>query len=260
MCVAAIVPAAGWGFLKPGFPKILEDLNGKTILHTVLGKLLDNGFVSEIVIVVNPNNYGPQIEAVCSGLPVRIAYQEKRTGAAGAVACALPLVSQCDHVLVTYADMPLWRAQTMRMLVAKHLADQATISMVTVTLNGSHRLDRYGRVARDGDGRILAVFEPDELDELDLSLARTVNPSLYCFDRQWLKAHIPRIVPVSKDGFEPEYHLPRLIPMAHEQNRKILEFPLQDKTEALGVNTLSELLDAREILAARNHNHHGGRS
>lgn len=260
MCVAAIVPAAGWGFLKPGFPKILEDLNGKTILHTVLGTLLDNSFVSEIVIVVNPNNYGPQIEAVCSGLPVRIAYQEKRTGAAGAVACALPLVSQYDHVVVTYADMPLWRAQTMRMLVAKHLAENATISMVTVTLNGSHRLDRYGRVARDEKGQILAVFEPDELTGFDLSLARTVNPSLYCFERRWLETHIPSIEPVSKDGFEPELHVPRLIPMAHDQDRKILEVPLADETEALGVNTLSELLDVREILAARNHNHSGRRS
>ncbi len=134
------------------------------------------------------------------------------------------------------------------------------VAMVTVTLNGSHRLDRYGRVARDQEGRILAVFEPDELSGFDLSLARTVNPSLYCFERAWLESHIPSIKPVSKDGFEPEYHLPRLIPMAHDQGRKILEVPLQDETEALGVNTHSELLDVREILAARNHNHNGRRS
>lgn len=260
MCVAAIVPAAGWGFLKSGFPKVLEDLNGKTILHTVLDTLLSNSFVSEVVIVVNPNNYGSQIEAVCSGLPVRIAYQEKRTGAAGAVACGLPLIERYDHVLVPFADMPLWRTQTMRMLVAKHLAEQATISMVTVTLNGSHRLDRYGRVARDEQGHILAVFEPEELCGFELSLARTVNPSLYVFDRAWLKESIPGIEPVSKDGLEPERHMPRLIPIAHDKGRKILEVPLEDETEALGVNTKAELEEVRQVLLRRNHNHHGGRS
>jgi bifunctional UDP-N-acetylglucosamine pyrophosphorylase/glucosamine-1-phosphate N-acetyltransferase len=264
MCVAAIILAAGWGSFKPGFPKVLESLGDKSILETFLQTVLANSFVTKVVVVVNPNNFGSQIEQACEHLPVEIAYQEKRTGAAGAVASALPLVGECEDILVGYPDMPLWRPQTMRMLVAQHLAEQATVSMVTVTLNGSHRLDRYGRVIFDEQGVPLAVFEPDELAWIDRQLlaeAKTVNPSLYVFNRRWVEEHISHIVPVSKDGFEPERHLPRLIPIAHGQNRKMVTLPLHDETEALGINTQAELEEVRRILAQRQHNnnHNGGR-
>ncbi|MBI5529890.1 MAG: NTP transferase domain-containing protein [Candidatus Doudnabacteria bacterium] len=261
MGVAAIIPAAGWGFFVPGFPKVLEQIGGQTILETVLKTVFASGVVDEVVVVVNPNNYGPQIEKVCDGLPVQIAYQQERTGAAGAVAVALPLVKHCEHILVTYADMPLWRTNTMRELVIRHIGDGATVSMVTVALNGTRRLERYGRVIFDEQGVPLAVFEPDELVSVNpelLERAKTVNPSLYAFDRDWLERYIPEIEPVSKDGYTAERHLPKLIPMAYQQGRLMSTLLIKDETEALGVNTYPELVQAREILAQRQENNHDG--
>ena len=141
----------------------------------------------------------------------------------------------------------------MARLAQEHLHRKAVISMVTLRLQEGHRTQRYGRIVRDAGGKILAALEPWELPPVDLSVAQFVNPSLYVFDRHWLGSSLALIPLVDKgDGFPAELQLPKLLPIAHEQGVEILELPLDDPSEALGVNTPEELAEVQLALRARN--------
>lgn len=255
--LACVVPAAGWGSVCPlkSTPKVLADVgNGGLMINRVVQAVLAAG-IQRIIVVVGDNRYGEQIRNTISNkrYPVSFAVQYERRGAADAVARALPSLDSERHILVTFGDMPLWRSTTIRSLAKMHLKDdRAAISMVTLALQPGHRTARYGRIVRDEAGRILAALEPSELGDREINKARFVNPSLYVFERRWLTGHLSLIQPVDKgDGFPAELHLPKLLPLAHEEGARILELPLLDPTEALGVNTPEELREVQAVLANR---------
>lgn len=256
--VACIIPAAGWGSVCPvrSSPKVLADLGGEIMLHRIIQTVFRADFADTLVVVTGNSTYGEQVRNALRSVKhpnLKVVTQSQRRGAADAVAQALPHLNGESHVLVTFGDMPLWRAATMQDLVSAHLTRRsAAISMLTLKLQPGHRTERYGRIVRDEQGRILAALEPSELTGLDLSGAKFVNPSLYVFVTDWLVRHLPLIPPTDmRDGFPAELHLPKLLPMAHDKGARILEVPLADPSEALGVNTPEELAEVRAILRAR---------
>jgi bifunctional N-acetylglucosamine-1-phosphate-uridyltransferase/glucosamine-1-phosphate-acetyltransferase GlmU-like protein len=215
------------------------------------------GVTGSIVVVVGDdqkNPYAGQIrEALCGHTDLKFAVQPNRYGAADAVARGIAQLNGERHILVSFADMPLWRPGTLKQLVESHLRSCAIVSMVTLHPPEGHRTERYGRIAYDSHGGILAAFEPSELKPGQLKGAVSVNPSLYVFERGWFEANWRQIPPVSKqDGFPSEYHLPKLLPIAHGQGICINHVDLEDPGEALGVNTAEELAEVREVISRRN--------
>jgi bifunctional UDP-N-acetylglucosamine pyrophosphorylase/glucosamine-1-phosphate N-acetyltransferase len=171
-------------------------------------------------------------------------------GAGDAVKSALPLLREvgCRDFLVVYADMPLWRPETISALVLEHLREMPAITMATVALDSKAALRSYGRILRNEQGKIIGVVEPADATEEQLRTT-TVNPSLYVFRREWFAENIGRVRPRERgDGYPPEIYLPPLVALAHEQGQRVAEFPIQDPTETLGVNTLAELLAVRQIV------------
>lgn len=256
--VACVIPAAGWGSVCPdrSAPKMLALIDKKPMLFRVIETVRAAGIDSDIVVVVGANDFGSQIvNALVHKNYERVTFmfQTERTGAADAVRLALPKTGRAKHILVTFGDMPLWRPQTIRDLVAHHLLEQpVAVSMVTLPYQPSHPTARYGRVARDASGAILAAFEPSDLGNRELSGVASVNPSLYVFERRWLATSIPLIEPTDKgDGFSPEIHLPKLLPIAHDTLAGIAEMPLLDANEALGVNTPEELAEVNRVFTER---------
>jgi bifunctional UDP-N-acetylglucosamine pyrophosphorylase/glucosamine-1-phosphate N-acetyltransferase len=256
--VACVIPAAGYGSVCPvrSSPKILADLGDEVMLNRIINTVMEADFADSLIVVTGNGHYGEQVrEALKSvGHPkLKIVIQHERRGAGDAVAKALPHLNGESNVLVTFGDMPLWRAQTFRMLVKAHLEHgAAAISMVTLRVQQGHRTEKYGRIVRDGAGRILAALEPSELAGRQLPGAAFVNPSLYVFDRNWLARRLPDVPLTDKgDGFPAELHLPKLLPLAHDEGVNIVEVPLMDASEALGVNIPEELDEVRGVLRVR---------
>jgi len=257
--VACVIPAAGWGSVCPvrSTPKVLAEVESELMICRIIKSVIQADFADSLIVVVGREQpYGGLIREALSGYTdLQLVTQPERRGAADAVACALPHLNGEEHVFVTFGDMPLWRPYTFRGLVRGHLQSAPSISMVTLRLQEGHRTERYGRIVRDGEGRILAALEPFELDSVDLIGAQFVNPSLYVFEREWLVRNLPLIPPTDKgDGFSPELHLPKLLPIAHAEGVEILELPLEDPSEALGVNTPDELIEVQAALRTRNGN------
>ena len=116
-------------------------------------------------------------------------------------------------------------------------------------------VSQFGRILHDASGKIIAVKEPYQMDDTDHAQwqnCQRVNPSAWVFNVDWLMDNIQHLQPHDKgDGFAPELWLPDLVPLAVAQDKLVLELPLADYYEALGVNALSDLVRVRKIYRQR---------
>lgn len=259
--IGCIIPAAGFGSVCPvrSTTKVVAETGGEQMISRVVRTVKQSGVTGSIVVVIGDsqkNPYGDQVRAALESAghtDVKFAVQPDRLGAADAMVRGLAQLNGEKHIIGTFGDMPLWRPQTLQKLMDAHLQQNAVISMVTLRPPQGHRTEKYGRIARDERGRILAAFEPSELAPGQLQGVASVNPSLYVFQRAWFEANWSLIPPVGKgDGFSPELHLPKLLPIAHHQGVKITEVELGDPSEALGVNTADELAEVQYVIRQRN--------
>jgi len=76
---------------------------------------------------------------------------------------------------------------------------------------------------------------------------RELNPSVYCFDANWLWDTLEKI-PLSPKG---EYYLTDLVGIAVEQDRWVQPVPVADPSEMIGINTRIDLADAGALLRQR---------
>ena len=177
--------------------------------------------------------------------------QEERKGTAEAmqqVASLLQEVEASDS-LVVYADMPFWTRGTLEVLRSLHERGDAVLSLATASLSQAHPLclEAYGRIIRSSSGGIVRVAEVAEATPQELQDFRTVNPSLWIWNLEWLQANVPFLPWHSKDDRHPERDLPKLIERAAQQGLAIQELPLGNAWEAIGINTQQDLCQA-EIL------------
>ncbi len=251
MDLGAIVVAAGYGsfrnFGNMKFPKVLEDFGGRSILGRIVGTLYNSG-ITRIAIVVNPQfEESIRRDLRKSGFSeLHYVVQPDRLGAADAAERALPIIlgEKLDQVLITFGDMPLWSAETIRGLIQEHEKKRPPVGTMTTAsrlTNHSRILDRYGRVI--SSGQIRKVVEPIDATPEELAFP-LVNPCLWIWNILWLMRMIPYIQPKERgDGHPAEKYLPPLVQMAAQQGRWIHGYHLPEKRnyEALGVNTPEEL-------------------
>jgi len=256
--LGAVVIAAGYGSVSKEngspFPKVLEAVGGKSMVIRAIKVVRESG-LGPCVVVVNPES-GNLIVSECerAGITgIHYEVQPERTGTADALSLSIPWLHGrgITDFVATYADMPLWTPETVALLAKAHIASRAVISKVTVKRTRRFpELDRYGRVLRDGNGHIARVVEIDRANPQELK-AKSVNPSLWAWNGIWFLNHVRRVKPVPRgDGRPAERHLPPLVGVAYEEGEWIMEVPLANPAEALGVNNAAELARVRVIAEA----------
>jgi bifunctional UDP-N-acetylglucosamine pyrophosphorylase/glucosamine-1-phosphate N-acetyltransferase len=158
------------------------------------------------------------------------------------------LRDRADLVLITYADMPLLRPETLRRLVDRQRENTGPLTLLTLIADDPRG---FGRVVRDEDGGIVAIVEEATATPEQLAI-RELNAGVYCFDAEWLWSHVDRI-PLSMP--KQEYYLTDLIGMAAAEGLRVEGVPAEDPTEALGINTRVHLAEAEAILRRRINRH-----
>ncbi len=178
------------------------------------------------------------------GESVRYAVQEKQLGTAHAVMQAEALLAgQSDYVLVTYADMPLLRGETLRRLVETQQANPGPMTMLTVFYDDPRG---FGRVIRKPDGTVSAIVEEYVATPEQLAV-RELNVGAYCFRADWLWQALRRI-PMSPKG---EYYLTDTVALAVQDGQPVQAIVLNDLTETIGVNTRVHLAEAEAAMRRR---------
>lgn len=188
--------------------------------------------------------YRADIVKSAVGDGVSYAIQDEQLGTGHAVASAKSaLEGKADTILVTFADMPLLRQESIAELIALH---RRSDSPVTMTSFRGDEAQGFGRVIRNADGHVTAIVEEAVATEEQLAV-REYNLSAYCFDADWLWQALTRI-PISPKG---EYYLTDVVALAVEDGYSVNCLLLQDPEEAIGPNDRVQLAAAEKVMRQR---------
>jgi len=239
---AAVILAAGHGTrMRSSLPKVLHPLAGRPMIDYVIDAARGAG-VAKVVVVVGHGG-----DEVARRLPAgtESAYQAEQLGTAHATAIArhhLEFAADCSDVFVCYGDCPMLTPELFGDLLARRRETDAVIALVVAT---SPDPTGYGRVIRQDNGEVRAIVEERSATDAEKAV-RQINAGVYCFDRLWLLASLPRVQP-SATG---EYYLTDLIEIATRGGGVVqsIEAPL-DVTS--GVNDRAQLAIAERIIRER---------
>lgn len=230
--------------MNSALPKVLHPAAGRPLLEYVLDGCRE--LQARTVVVV-----GHQAEAVRGALTgaadLTFVIQEPQLGTGHAVQMAfsnLPELAD-SAVLILAGDVPLLRAQTLAALCSLREATGAAAALVSFVTPAP---GAYGRIVRDGQGRVTRVVESRDATPAERSI-REVNASLYVFAGDRLRDAIRRLRSENSQG---EFYLTDVIGLLVSAGERVEALVIDDPQEAAGVNTLAELAAVdRELYARR---------
>ncbi|MEO6967650.1 MAG: bifunctional UDP-N-acetylglucosamine diphosphorylase/glucosamine-1-phosphate N-acetyltransferase GlmU [Rhodanobacteraceae bacterium] len=234
-----IVLAAGEGKrMKSELPKVLLPLAGRPLLAHVLDTARA---LSPDAIHVVHGHRGEQVrDAFAAQADLRWVHQPQQRGTGDAVRLALAGVPERARVLVLYGDVPLLRAETLRALIEA----EAPLALLSADLSDPAG---YGRVLRDGLGRVRAVVEEKDADSEQRAL-RTINTGVLAADAQHLRVWVGNL---SDDNAQRELYLTDIFAQAAEEHLPAQAVQATDPVEAAGANDPWQLAQLEAHLRAR---------
>jgi len=245
---SAIVLAAGKGTrMNADLPKVCLPVGGRPMVTAVVDACLEAGCTSIVTVV------GYKHEAVREALAdlgdrVSFAMQDEQLGTGHAVMCAADRyrdIGTNHNVFVLCGDGPLIRAETLRVLLARHRETGAAATLATSVLDDP---SGYGRVVRDAGGRFADIVEQKNAWPEQLEI-REVNPSYYCFRADRLFDALTR---VERNDLSGEYYVtdvPKLLLDAGDRVEIIEAVPPED---VLSINTPEQLAEVDRVFRERN--------
>ncbi|MDE2571841.1 MAG: bifunctional UDP-N-acetylglucosamine diphosphorylase/glucosamine-1-phosphate N-acetyltransferase GlmU [bacterium] len=244
----ALILAAGKGTrMKSALPKVLHPLCGEPMLAHVV-RALDAAGLNDVTVVASPELCARMDKTL--GRKLRTVIQEPQLGTGHAVQAALADLAPGEGpLLVCSGDMPLITGELLRGVLAA-LAPQGgggprvACALVTARMPMP---SNFGRIVRDGGGRVRAIVEVRDATPEQLALDE-MNAGIYAFDEGLLRALLPRL---SNHNAQGEYYLTDVIALAVADGHAVLPVLCADYRVTLGINDRVELAAARRIMNAR---------
>jgi bifunctional UDP-N-acetylglucosamine pyrophosphorylase / glucosamine-1-phosphate N-acetyltransferase len=245
--IAIAIMAAGKGTrLKSKHPKVLHEIGGKPILAHVIATAQKVVPAQDTFVII-----GHEAERVCAavaGTGVNFVLQAEQRGTGHALMVAREALSgnKYDQIIVLYGDAPLITAATVKRLSDFHLAEKATMTVLSADLEDPFG---YGRVIRKGarSPEVLAIVEEKSATPRQKKI-REINSGCYAFAARALYEHIDQLSTKNTHG---EYYLTDMAGIFHKARKRVVVTKTPDASEVLGSNTRAEMmmLDARLRLA-----------
>ncbi len=258
MKITAIILAAGQGTrMKSDLPKVLHPVCGMPMIAHSLAAVKAASSESPVVII----GYGAEAVSEFLGERARCIVQNPQLGTGHAVLQAeSSLRGKTDLVLVTYADMPLLRPETLKQLVETQKANPGPLTMLTVSAADPRG---FGRVVRAPDGSVQAIIEEAAATEEQLSI-HELNVGAYCFSADWLWEALHKIKvsprPARDSGLyagtgtttpKGEYYLTDTVALAVRAGQTVQALVSEDVAETIGINTRLHLAEAEAAMRQR---------
>jgi len=242
--VAVIVLAAGEGTrMKSQVPKVLHTLCGRSMLGHALAAAMELK-PSRLVVVAGHGREQVTDEARNTSPDVTVVVQERLGGTGHAVRMVTEALGQLTGpVLVTYADMPLLRPQTLADLLRQHETDQEAVTVLTANVSDPHG---YGRIVRDGNG-LTGIVEEADATSAQRQITE-INSGCYAFDGALLTDAIKRIATDNAQGQE---YLTDVVTILREDGHRVGTLIAENAEEIAGVNDRVQLARARRTLNDR---------
>ncbi|MCO1577136.1 bifunctional UDP-N-acetylglucosamine diphosphorylase/glucosamine-1-phosphate N-acetyltransferase GlmU [Crossiella sp. SN42] len=238
--ITAIVLAAGEGTrMRSATPKVLHRLAGRTLVEHAVRAAAELG-PDHLAVVVGHGREAVRdhLDTVGKALDreVRTAVQEQRNGTGHAVSCALEALPAdlAGVVVVTYGDVPLLDAETLRGLLAEHRHAGNAVTVLTAKVADP---TGYGRIVRDTTGVVTAIVEQKDADEAQRAI-QEINSGVYAFDADVLRGAIGRL---STDNAQGELYLTDVLAIARGDGLRVGALVSGDAWLVEGVNDRVQL-------------------
>ena len=241
---AAIVLAAGKSTrMRSARPKVLHELCGRPMLGYVFSACRLAGMDRLITVV----GHGKKEVMDCFAAERDITWveQSRQLGTGDAVACCRKaMAGLTGGVIVIAGDMPLVRAETLRLLLDGHRAAEAAVSLATTRLDDP---TGYGRIVRDDQGGLLRIVEENDCSKEQKTIGE-VNISYYCFDRRALFGALEHVRPDNAKG---EYYITDAVHVLLGEGRRSVILPDVAPEDALGINSPADLAVVEDVMRRR---------
>lgn len=243
--ITAIVLAAGAGTrMKSRRAKVLHEIAGRPMLGHALDAVRGAG-IDHVVTVVGHDR--EQVEAAVTALDpdAVIAVQTEQRGTGDAVRVALDAAPTAGGTyLVTYADVPLLSAETLRLLIDEHRSEGRA---VTILSSEPEDPTGYGRILRDEHGGVVAIREHKDASEAERA-TREVNSGILVVDGAFLDRAVRAL---STDNAQAELYLTDIVGQAVTEGLPVGAHVLEDVWQTEGVNDRRQLVRLGRELNAR---------
>ncbi len=239
--LSVIILAAGEGKrMKSALPKVLQPLAGRPLLSHVIATA--RALEPAAIRVVYGHGGETVREALVWGEPVEWTLQAQQLGTGHAVLQAIPQVPDDHMALILYGDVPLLGQQTLAQLVA--LAGPRQVALLTMTVDDP---SGYGRIVRDGQGRVERIVEQKEASA-EQRLIRECNTGVIAAPAKLLKRWLEGL---KADNSQREYYLTDVIAMAVKDGIAVNPLGCANAIEALGVNDKVQLAMLESVCRQR---------
>jgi bifunctional UDP-N-acetylglucosamine pyrophosphorylase/glucosamine-1-phosphate N-acetyltransferase len=246
--LAVIVLAAGKGTrTKVSRPKVLLPLCGRSLLETVLDTVAELEPARTVLVLHHQRErveaslagrLGPQ-----AGPHTVVVDQGDPRGTGHAVQVAMGALAGFEgDVLVCYGDMPLLRTETFAALRAA--ATGCAGAILTAYPDDVRGL---GRILRDEHGRLCGIREERDCSEVEREIDE-INVGVYCYDAARLREALAGL---SDDNAQGELYLTDTVAGLLAAGGHVETVTCADQDEALGVNSLVQLSQARDVMQMR---------
>lgn len=243
---AVIVLAAGAGTrMRSRTPKVLHPIAGRSLLmHAVTAAR--GAQPHELVVVVRHERDRVAEHLEASDAAVLVADQDEAPGTGRAVQCGLEKVTATEGtVLVTYGDVPLLDASTLRELTTVHEDTGAAVTVLTAHVDDP---TGYGRILRSDDGsEVLGIVEHKDADETQRAI-HEINSGIYAFDLALLRRALDE---VTTDNTQGEMYLTDVLAIARAHGGAVRALVTGDAMLVEGANDRVQLAQLGKELNRR---------
>lgn len=230
MSLKTLILAAGQGTrMKSELPKVLHQLGPFSLLEHVFW--LSKELKSESISIVYGHG-GEQTKETLSHLEAEWVLQAQQLGTGHAVMQVETKFDDQDRVLILYGDVPLLKKQTITNLL--EASETTDLALLTVKLDNPFG---YGRIVRDGDGKIIKIVEQKDAAQEELEIDE-VNTGILVANGSKLKDWLNSL---DNNNAQQEYYLTDIIEMAVKDGVEVKSCHPQVESEVLGVNNRSQL-------------------
>jgi UDP-N-acetylglucosamine diphosphorylase/glucosamine-1-phosphate N-acetyltransferase len=227
--------------MKSDLAKVLHVLEGRPLLYYSLKAARDAG-AEKIVVIVGHQAQKVREEFARGGLI--FAEQKPQLGTGHAVLQAKDaLADYTGLTVILCGDVPLLKAATIKGLIAQHIGSRARLTVLTTF---PPELKGYGRVVKDAHGNISKIVEERDASEEEKQIGE-INTGIYCVDTPFLFAALGK---VTNDNKQQEYYLTDIVEIACREGQIVRAHVAPDYVEVMGINTVEQLQQAGEYLAA----------
>jgi bifunctional UDP-N-acetylglucosamine pyrophosphorylase/glucosamine-1-phosphate N-acetyltransferase len=225
--------------MRSATPKVLHRIAGRSLVeHAVRAAAGTSPDHLAVVVGHGRAAVAEHLDALSGALDrkITIAVQDEQNGTGHAVGCGLAELPAelTGTVLVSYGDVPLLDADTLRALLAEHVESGNAVTVLTAVVADP---TGYGRVLRDAEGAVQAIVEQKDATPEQREITE-INSGVYAFDAAVLRDGLSRL---STDNAQGELYLTDVLGIARGDGKRVGALIAGDPWLVEGVNDRVQL-------------------